>query len=120
MQLRGLEISPEKCELLHVIGPGRRPKSEDLPRYSIAGHEIASKEFIKILGVPIDKYLQLKYDTDEVMDKINQAKKFLRQLKISGLVTGMHEWRELFESFLRSVLVHNYTPILAIDVKARI
>ena len=103
-----------------MIGPGRRPELEDLPRYSIAGHEIASREFIKILGVPIDKCLQLKYDTDEVMDKVNQAKEFLRHLKISGLVTNMHEWKELFESFLKSVLVHNYTPILAIDVKARI
>jgi len=55
MQLRGLEISPEKCELLHVIGPGRRPKEEELPRYMLANHEIAPREFIKILGVPVYK-----------------------------------------------------------------
>jgi len=54
------------------------------------------------------------------MGKINQAKKLLRHLKISKLISNTSEWRQLFESFLRSLLIHNFTPMLAIDAKARI
>jgi len=118
--LRGLEISAEKYELIHILGPGRRPKTKDLPSYHINGSEITPKDSIKVLEVPIDEHLQLDYGNEEVMGKINQAKKLLRHLKISKLISNTSEWRQLFESFLRSLLIYSYTPMLAIDTKARI
>jgi len=118
--LRGLEISAEKCELLHILGPGRRPKIDELPRYHVNGSEIIPKNSIKLLGVPIDQYLQLDYDREEIMGKLDQVKKLLRHLKLSKLVLNTTEWRQLFESFLRSILIYNYILLLAIDTKARI
>jgi len=59
---KGLEISAEKSELMHIIGPGRRPKPGDLPSYRIGGRPIDRKDYMKIPGIPIDRYMQLRIE----------------------------------------------------------
>ena len=81
--------------------------------------EIAPKDCLKILGIPIGTFSQSKYDNKDIQDKIDKGKKLLIQLKIGKLASGTHEWSMLFESFLKSILIHNFTPLLAIDAKAR-
>jgi len=115
IRLRGLEISVEKCGLIQG-----EPKIADLPRHYINNSEIIPKDSIKVLGVPINKHLQLDYDDKETMQKIVQDKKLLRHLKISRLILSTLVQRQMFESSLRSLLIYNYIPMLAIDAKARI
>jgi len=74
VKLRGLEIRAGKSELLHIVGSGRRTKEEDIPKYSIDSKEITPKDCLKILGIPIGNFLQLKYDNKDIQDKIDKGK----------------------------------------------
>jgi len=119
LQERGLVISTEKSELMHILGPGRRPKVDSLPSYHINGETITPRDQIKILGVTITDQLLLKTENEDSVARLEKAKKLLRHLSINRLVIGSHEWGTLFEAFLKSLLAHNFTALLAIDSKAR-
>ena len=117
---RGLEISTEKSELMHILGPGRRPKANTLPSYHINGGTITPRDQIKILGVTITDQLLLKTENEDTVARLDKAIKLLRHLSISRLVTGSQEWSTRFEAFLKSLLAHDFIPLLAIDGKARV
>ena len=76
---RGLSISAEKCELIHIIGPGRRPSERDLPKLQIDGQTIRPKDHLKILGVPINRYLQLRIEDEGTLEKLDETKRLLRE-----------------------------------------
>jgi len=117
---KGLMISTEKSELMHIIGPGRRPKDQDLPEYYIPGRGIRQEEHIKILGIPINKFMELRIEDESTNEKLAKTKRLLRFLKIHNIVASSNDWQLLSESLLKSVLVHNFIPLMATDNKARI
>jgi len=115
---KGLEISQENSELLHIVGPGRRPKDQDLPEYYIAGRGIRQEEHLKILRIPINRFMELRIEDDNTNEKLAKAKKLLRFLRMHNIVFSTSEWKVLFESLLKSVLIYNFIPLMATD-KAR-
>jgi len=56
-----LSISAEKCELIRIIGPGRRPSEPDLPKLQIDGQTIRPEDHLKILGLLLDWKQQSNY-----------------------------------------------------------
>jgi len=117
---KGLEISAEKSELMHIIGPGTRPKPDDLPSYSIGGRRIDQKDYMKILGVPIDKHMQLRIEDEDTWSKLAKAKKLLRYLRMYNVIDNTKDWKILFEALVKSLLIQNFIPMLAVDPRARI
>jgi len=71
---RGLEISTEKSELMHVLGPGRRPKIDSLPSYHINGETIAPRDHLRILGVTITNQLLLKTENEDTVTRLGSQK----------------------------------------------
>jgi len=84
-------ISTEKSELMHIIGPGRRPKDQDLPEYYISGRGIRQEEHIKILGIPINKFMELRIEDESTNEKLAKTKRLLRFLKIHNIVASSKE-----------------------------
>jgi len=117
---RKLEISTEKSELIHIIGPGRRPKEYELPRLTISDCVIEAKNRLKILGIPITQTLLLYIEDEGIQQKLANSKRLLRYLKASRIVCNMNEWKVLFEALVKSILIYNFIPMLAIDVRAQI
>jgi len=115
----GLEVSGEKSELMHVLGPGRRPRKEDLPTYRIDDQTIKPKNKIKILGVTITEQLLLDTEEEDMTARLDKARKLLRHLSINRIVMNNLEWNTLFEAYLKSLLIHNFIPLLALDSRAR-
>jgi len=61
----------------------------------------------------------LDTEEEDMTARLDKARKLLRHLSINRIVMNNLEWNTLFEAYLKSLLIHNFIPLLALDSRAR-
>lgn len=121
----GLEIAPDKCILTRLrLATDRQNNSSktnnnSLVKTFVNGLPIQSANSITILGMPITH--QLRLDLNDCKHRINSKNtmKILNTLHRLNVIHTSKEWYTLINGLLISTTALNYTPLMAVDRRAR-
>ena len=109
-----LKINPTKCSTMCIYDGIRGQHRHD---YKIYGQNISEVKHMKILGVTVNHLLKLKTQSQD--DAIKRNVELLQKLNHYGVIKEPKQWQMIIDSYLRSTIIINNAPILAIDPKAR-
>ena len=109
-----LRFSPNKCETMCIYDGTRGQHRHD---YRINGQQIQEVKQMKILGITISHLFRLV--TDSQSENINRNTELLRRLNYYKVIKEANQWRMIIDSYLKSIIIINNAPIMAVDSKAR-
>lgn len=108
----GLELSAEKSSIYHIHNKRKMIPTGEL---KIANTIIPCHNTLNILGLSLNKNLKLDRNSIDSNAKLKENIRMLSQVQQMGIITSASEWQDLINSYIRSILITNNYPILAID-----
>lgn len=110
-----LEIDPSKCSVMYTkLAPYKNNKV-----ITINNQPISKVKDMSILGVNIKYNLKLKTDQLASHNKLLANIYKLERANTLGLINEKKDWDIVISSYIKSILINNNFPILAIDSSAR-
>lgn len=110
-----LEIDPNKCYVMYTS----LKKYTQNNKHCINGTPIKEVKDLSILGMHIKYNLRLKNDSITNNPKLQQNIYKLERANALGIINKKQEWNIVINSYIKSILVNNNFPVLAIDKTAR-
>jgi len=114
LKRKQLTINPAKSEQLDIGGSG--------PQLAIGGANIRKVDYINVLGVTINGKLKLcsgRENNARMLGKISDSVRRLTLLREHNLLRSKKQWRMLMNASIKSIIIDNNLPMLAIDKSAR-
>lgn len=113
-----LEIDPSKCAVMST-----KMRNTDNDNNSdilyIGGEQIEIVKSMTILGINIKNNMKLDLDAVSKNDKLRLNIHKIERLNSLGIISNRKDWDIVINSYIRSILIGNNFPILAIDKCAR-
>lgn len=110
-----LEIDPSKCSTMYTKLKSYRVNKP----LHINNQQIEQVKNMSILGINIKYNLKLKTDTILSNKNLLINIRKLERANALGIINSKEDWNLLISSYIRSILVNNNFPLLAIDKTAR-
>jgi len=107
-----LRIRPEKCTTM-VLFDGKKEAGQH--KYLISGEPIKEATTMSILGVPINNHLKLDRTDNKFNETIKLNTLTLYNINKLNVTNKSQEWNALIGSLIKSILIDNNYPVLAID-----
>lgn len=112
-----LELCPDKCCFL-CTQPLRANNAKPREPIKINGQEIRRTGTLNILGVSINDKLKLDRANGGIKEGVSDAIRKLHNIAQLEMINTAQEWRTLIDSLIKSKLIINNWPLLAIDKTA--
>ena len=109
-----LKINPDKCSFMPIFSHQDDQKRIE---YEINGSRIKRTKEMRILGIWINTRFRLIQGRQN--KKIKENTEILYNYNKYGIVKGKKQWKMMIDSYIRSIIIINNLPILAIDEKGR-
>lgn len=111
-----LDVDPDKCNMM-LINVEKRIRDKMNIRINDTNIQIVKE--ICILGVKFDNTLRLNMDSITKNDKLATNVYLLQRLTTLNILQNNEEYKTIISSLIKSILLINNFPILAIDSKSR-
>lgn len=118
LETLSLKISAEKSQVMYIENTEGNMKR--ITTIDINGTKIPLVKDMSILGIRI-KRNHLKLDTKSITtnNKLRQNIYRLKKYKDIGTINDPKEWQVLIDAYIRSIVIINNFPILAVDTEAQ-
>lgn len=113
-----LEVSPEKSSIMFIESNSMAKRRTS--GIKIHGNQVEMVKEMNILGVNI-KHNHFKLNTKKILSdpKLKQNILKLHRINTLGIINKPQEWQMLINAYIKSIIITNNFPILAIDKTAR-
>lgn len=118
LETLGLRISAEKSQVMYIENTEGNVKR--ISTIEIEGTRVPLVKDMSILGIRIKRnHLKLDLKSITTNTKLKQNIYKLKRYKELGSITDTKEWQTLADAYIKSIIIINNFPILAIDIEAR-